>query len=289
MDEDYNYYMHCSTRSRNIGLFAADQMSERDGRKDLEELVSIDDTGKSRKPEWRRFPSHDVPPPECREMKWINDNHLGNTFGGHLPMFNWTIPNHIQHENCVIRIRYHISTSDYALWNTNPSHSAHPRNVGAGSKISLASSPRKARGFIVKTNPVVKLFDGVDLDLRLAGQFRGEVSELDDAGTYFNLPPRKVTQQGTYHYMSTRNNNFSNRDQKGQEGDGYARDFYLVTPRTWSGRTNQAKPLPLRCESQILRVSRYIIPHLTLLTGLEQMRTSEMEWRECKLNAVAFL
>ncbi|GFO05556.1 protein dd3-3-like [Plakobranchus ocellatus] len=58
----------------------------------------------------------------------------------------------------------------------------------------------------------------------------GGVSELDDAGTYFNLPPRKVTQQGTYHYMSIRNNNFPNRDQKGQEGDGYTSDFYLVTP-----------------------------------------------------------
>ncbi|GFO44401.1 hypothetical protein PoB_007090600 [Plakobranchus ocellatus] len=30
--------------------------------------------------------------------------------------------------------------------------------------------------------------------------------------------------------MSTRNNNFSNRDQKGQEGDGYASYFYLVPP-----------------------------------------------------------
>ena len=47
-------------------------------------------------------------------------------------------------------------------------------------------------------------------------QFGGEMSELDDAGTYFDLGPRKVTQRGTYYYMCTRNNNFTNRSQKGK-------------------------------------------------------------------------
>lgn len=42
------------------------------------------------------------------------------------------------------------------------------------------------------------------------------MSELDDAGTYFDLGPKKVTGIGTYYYMSTRNNNFSNRSQKGR-------------------------------------------------------------------------
>ena len=42
------------------------------------------------------------------------------------------------------------------------------------------------------------------------------MSELDDAGTYFDLGPRKVTRKGVYHYMCTRNNNFSNRSQKGR-------------------------------------------------------------------------
>ena len=42
------------------------------------------------------------------------------------------------------------------------------------------------------------------------------MDELDDAGTYYDLGPRKVTRAGTYHYMCTRNNNFSNRSQKGK-------------------------------------------------------------------------
>lgn len=44
----------------------------------------------------------------------------------------------------------------------------------------------------------------------------GDMTELNDAGTYYNAGPRKVTGTGTYHYMCTRNNNFSNRSQKGK-------------------------------------------------------------------------
>ena len=42
------------------------------------------------------------------------------------------------------------------------------------------------------------------------------MDELNDAGTYYDLGARKVTRTGTYHYMCTRNNNFSNRSQKGK-------------------------------------------------------------------------
>lgn len=41
------------------------------------------------------------------------------------------------------------------------------------------------------------------------------MDELNDAGTYFDLDSVKITRSGVFHYMSTRNNNFSNRDQKG--------------------------------------------------------------------------
>jgi len=48
-------------------------------------------------------------------------------------------------------------------------------------------------------------------------QFRGELSELDDAGTYFNMLPHKITGPiGYFYYLCTRNNNFSNRSQKGK-------------------------------------------------------------------------
>ncbi|XP_071484250.1 protein DD3-3-like [Diadema antillarum] len=58
--------------------------------------------------------------------------------------------------------------------------------------------------------------DLIDLAVLQPGQFRGEMSELDDAGTYYDSGPRKITMPGTAHYMCTRNNNFSNRSQKGR-------------------------------------------------------------------------
>ena len=42
------------------------------------------------------------------------------------------------------------------------------------------------------------------------------MSELDDAGTYFDLGLRKITMTGIFHFLCTRNNNFSNRSQKGR-------------------------------------------------------------------------
>lgn len=51
--------------------------------------------------------------------------------------------------------------------------------------------------------------------IKLAFLEPGKVgANLDEASPYFDLGPRKVTQLGTYHYVSTRNNDFSNRDQK---------------------------------------------------------------------------
>merc|ERR1739838_160110 len=44
----------------------------------------------------------------------------------------------------------------------------------------------------------------------------GDMDELDDSGTYFDLGPRKVTRSGEFHFMCMRNNNFSNRSQKGK-------------------------------------------------------------------------
>lgn len=51
----------------------------------------------------------------------------------------------------------------------------------------------------------------------------GNMEELDDAGTSFQMEPVKATAVGCWNYVSTRNNNFSNRSQKGtlcvDEGD----------------------------------------------------------------------
>ena len=54
--------------------------------------------------EWVLRPSHQLPPPECRETDWSRDNHLGNGVGGFPNTYNWTLPN-INEESCTLRIR----------------------------------------------------------------------------------------------------------------------------------------------------------------------------------------
>jgi len=51
---------------------------------------------------------------------------------------------------------------------------------------------------------------------RLTPHDYGNMEEFDDAGTSMNLPPQKMTTKGCWNYMGTRNNNFSNRAQKGK-------------------------------------------------------------------------
>ena len=55
------------------------------------------------------------------------------------------------------------------------------------------------------------------LTLHNTAQFGGDMEELDDAGTYYNMGLRRITIPGVYNYMCTRNNNFSNRSQKGEQ------------------------------------------------------------------------
>jgi len=56
----------------------------------------------------------------------------------------------------------------------------------------------------------------VKLALLTTVEYGGDMEELDDAGTYFDMPPKQVSRLGIFNYVSTRNNNFSNRSQKGQ-------------------------------------------------------------------------
>ena len=312
---------------------------------------------------WTEIKSHGLPAPDCRETEFSRDNHLGNGLGGHPNVYNWTIPNNINHEQCILRLRYNISTNDYDSWNTTSK--SNPTYVNLHDKYGFADDDAASdRGYVFEDYPQVKLFNDIEMELELAintaqygrtfqdrsflfavrprpsgtdaknihnlnvrgkrgnivqvfpsveydfvpnnleaasgdyihfqwtgsntnnanndgngqarsdrnnivllnspvypegngvqfgpgpkfgqyglnypmhldngtflglsrsdaeslafnapGAFGGELSQLDDAGPYYNLGIRQVNKLGTYHYMCTRNNDFSNRDQKGR-------------------------------------------------------------------------
>lgn len=54
---------------------------------------------------WREYPSHGLLAPDCLEAPWSRDNHLGNGWGGFANTYNWTVPEGLNHEFCVIRMR----------------------------------------------------------------------------------------------------------------------------------------------------------------------------------------
>jgi hypothetical protein len=70
---------------------------------------------------WTEVPSFGLPPPVCQQAPWNRFNHLGNgiDIAAYTNSFNWTLPTEDQEPcitndacNCVVRIRYNISTDD---------------------------------------------------------------------------------------------------------------------------------------------------------------------------------
>jgi len=69
---------------------------------------------------WQISPSWGLKSPQCKGAAWSRVNHLGNArdHNGYTNQFLWILPsvggNSEAYENCVMRIRYNISSHDYA-------------------------------------------------------------------------------------------------------------------------------------------------------------------------------
>lgn len=79
---------------------------------------------------WSLITPWDMAPPDCQEMFWTRDNHLGNAENGYAPVYNWTLPKvsglasslsanpasaagqEADQDAVVIRLRYNITTQD---------------------------------------------------------------------------------------------------------------------------------------------------------------------------------
>ena len=71
---------------------------------------------------WETVAAWGIPAPECLLAPWSRHNHLGNGLNGFTNSYNWTMPTRNEEScitdgdngdcNCVLRLRYNISTSD---------------------------------------------------------------------------------------------------------------------------------------------------------------------------------
>jgi len=122
----------------------------------------VDKNGK--KGHWiQRAASSPVP---CQETQFSRDNHLGDVIGGDNMAFNWTLPQAEKMKgNCVLRIRYNVSTGDYPGWLIKVGDTV---TVGKDNGVPRDTESGRRRGYVFANNPTVKIFDDLDLDLQLA-------------------------------------------------------------------------------------------------------------------------
>jgi len=76
-----------------------------------------EDDCKAKAGSWVSVKSNGGGAPECMAAPWSRDNHLGNGRTGYANSYNWTIPSGEDCAdnnkcNCVLRLRYNISTTD---------------------------------------------------------------------------------------------------------------------------------------------------------------------------------
>ena len=115
-----------------------------------------------------------APPLICRETEFSRDNHLGNVGGesGQPMSFNWTLPSaDLMKGNCVLRLRYNVSTGDYDGWKDEVVKDDVDGQIAEAAGFEVVDEnleKSRQRGFRLKNNPVVKMFEDLDLDLELA-------------------------------------------------------------------------------------------------------------------------
>eukprot|EP00463_Aulacantha_scolymantha_P000939 TRINITY_DN163_c0_g2_i2.p1 TRINITY_DN163_c0_g2~~TRINITY_DN163_c0_g2_i2.p1 ORF type:complete len:532 (+),score=94.30 TRINITY_DN163_c0_g2_i2:578-2173(+) len=132
-----------------------------------------------------------VGPISCLQNTWSRDNHHGNVEGGDFAGWDWEVPN-IQRDNCVLRIRYNISTNDLPSFQDNLTTPALmymeeeemkldlKGKYYVGQKMGFSKEEIDMNGYYYKTNPQVAPFynwptadelninDGKPLKLQLA-------------------------------------------------------------------------------------------------------------------------
>jgi len=101
---------------------------------------------------WEQVDAHDVPEPDCIVAPYSRDNHLGNGIGGFPNSYNWSIPANIEADECVLRIRYNISTGEFPR-GTDSSNNNQALNLG--SIVNLDEDEAEERGYTLTGNPDV--------------------------------------------------------------------------------------------------------------------------------------
>lgn len=143
-------------------------------------------TNKTQTGEWKIPENSNLPPPECICNPWARDNHHGNVEHGNWAGYNWKIPKWILNygaaaEQCVVRLRYNISTGDFLGFANN--NTVEPGvdyrnnkppggNENTPSRVDIGSfygvGENNTRDYYLRNNPKPDAFGTPPIPLQLA-------------------------------------------------------------------------------------------------------------------------
>lgn len=182
--------------------------------------------------EWKVVEPYNLPPPECLEAPYSRDNHLGNGLDGEMNHYVWTIPDD-PHENCVLRLRYNISTGDFP-WNLTADANGEKApvkqdpivDIGVGHPLELAINTNqygrtfqdRSYVFAIRKRPDDVPANARIFNLNVRGK-RGNIVQVYPSCEYDFVPQvLKVTGDDYIHIQWTGSDYNPNRNPNDAEG-----------------------------------------------------------------------
>jgi len=179
---------------------------------------------------WERADSNGAPSPECKLADMSRDNHLGNGPLGFDNTYNWTIPDDTN-DNCVLRLRYNISTGDYDGWRTDYNSNGqkakiknNPFKQFGGKNLSYAVNTAqfgrtfqdRSHRFSIRSRPTNIVDTKRIFNLNVRGK-RGNIVQVYPAVEYDFVPNRLTVRKGdSIHFQWTG----GDTNPQGNDGEG---------------------------------------------------------------------
>lgn len=187
---------------------------------------------------WLSNPSHGLPAPECTEAPWGRDNHLGSGSDGFMNAYNWSVPTVKagDSDNCVLRIRYNISTGDYDDYNIDAGSNGQASPVSDDPYIQFGSMvvrlaidtnqfgrtfEDRSYTFRIKPRPA-KTVGAKIYNLNVRGK-RGNIAEVRNCMEYDFVPQRLHTGVGDFVHFQWTGSNHNDRGNAGEGKQGWDR------------------------------------------------------------------
>ena len=168
--------------------------------------------------QWKLSDPHTYPngqnmtAPVCEEAPYQRDNHHGNGDSRYFVGYKWTVPEHLVHSSCAVRIRYNMTSSDYDAWSIDDD--AKKRN----NRLARTPSTHEGQCYAVGTGPARIggiWFSDLDVDISEALEIKQRSSRhmvLTRNNTDTDTWRVQTHTYGTLQWVGWRSSSFRNKN-----------------------------------------------------------------------------